>query len=32
MQEREITICGHGSNVPSLKNLYQYNEMRYKAR
>ena len=29
MTERDITICGHGSNVPSLKNLYQYNEMRY---
>lgn len=29
MQERDITICGHGSNTPSLKNLYAYNDLRY---
>lgn len=29
MTERDITICGHGSNVPSLKNLFQYNDMRW---
>lgn len=32
MQERDITICGHGSNVPSLKNLYEYNALRYKSK
>ena len=32
MTERDITICGHGSNVPSLKNLYEYNAMRYAGR
>ena len=32
MTERDITICGHGSNVPSLKNLYAYNELRYNGR
>ena len=29
MTERDITICGHGSGTPSLKNLYAYNELRY---
>ena len=29
MQERDITICGHGSGTPRLKNLYAYNELRY---
>jgi len=29
MNEREITICGHGSNTPSLKNMYEYLENRY---
>lgn len=29
MTERDITICGHGSGTPSLKNLYAYNDMRY---
>ena len=32
MTERDITICGHGSNVPSLKNLYEYNALRYSGR
>lgn len=32
MTERDITICGHGSNVPSLKNLYEYNAMRHAGR
>lgn len=32
MQERDITICGHGSNVPSLKNLYEYNDLRYRGK
>lgn len=27
--EKSITICGHGSNRPSLKNLYDYNKKRY---
>lgn len=29
MTGRDITICGHGSNTPSLKNLYEYCENRY---
>lgn len=29
MTERDITICGHGSNTPSLKNLNSYLTMRY---
>lgn len=32
MTERDITICGHGSNTPSLKNLYEYNSLRYSGR
>jgi len=32
MTERDITICGHGSGAPSLKNLYAYNDMRYAAK
>lgn len=32
MTERDITICGHGSGTPSLKNLYAYNDMRYAAK
>lgn len=27
--ESMITICGHGSNTPSLKNLKSYNDLRY---
>lgn len=27
--EKEITICGHGSETPSLKNMYSYNGTRY---
>jgi hypothetical protein len=30
--ERDITICGHGSGTPSLKNLYEYAEKRYQQR
>lgn len=29
MTEKDITICGHGSNTPSLKNLYSYLDMRW---
>lgn len=29
MTEQEITICGHGSGFPSLKNMYQYLQSRY---
>lgn len=29
MTERDITICGHGSGTPSLKNLFAYNDLRY---
>ena len=29
MTERDITICGHGSNTPSLKNLYSYLDLRW---
>lgn len=29
MTESDITICGHGSANPSLKNLKEYNEKRY---
>lgn len=29
MTERDITICGHGSNTPSLKNLYTYLDQRW---
>ena len=32
MTERDITICGHGSGTPSLKNLYAYNDLRYAAK
>ena len=32
MTERDITICGHGSGTPSLKNLEEYLSMRYKSR
>lgn len=32
MTERDITICGHGSNTPSLKNLFAYNDLRYNGR
>lgn len=32
MTERDITICGHGSNTPSLKNLYEYNTMRWNSK
>ena len=28
--ERDITICGHGSKRPSIKNLYTYTTSRYK--
>ena len=27
--EKSITLCGHGSNRPSLKNMYDYNQQRY---
>lgn len=27
--EKSITLCGHGSNRPSLKNMYDYNQKRY---
>ena len=30
MTEKDITICGHGSGRPSLKNLNTYNTSRYK--
>ena len=29
MTEKDIKICGHGSNTPSLKNLYDYLTMRH---
>lgn len=29
MTEKDITICGHGSNTPSYKNMYEYLELRY---
>lgn len=29
MTEKDIMICGHGSNTPSLKNLSEYLTMRY---
>lgn len=29
MTERDITICGHGSGTPSLKNMADYLEQRY---
>ena len=29
MTEKDITICGHGSGTPSLKNLNEYLTMRY---
>ena len=32
MTERDITICGHGSGTPSLKNLYEYLAMRYNSK
>ena len=32
MTERDITICGHGSNTPSLKNLNEYLTMRHDKR
>lgn len=32
MTERDVVICGHGSNTPSTKNLYTYLEMRYQSR
>ena len=32
MNERDITICGHGSGTPSLKNLNDYLSMRYSQR
>lgn len=31
MTEKDIKICGHGSNNPSLKNMYDYLENRYNA-
>ena len=32
MNERDITICGHGSGTPSLKNLQDYLTMRYNSK
>lgn len=32
MTEKDITICGHGSNTPSLKNLNDYLTMRYNSK
>lgn len=32
MNERDIIICGHGSNTPSLKNMWEYLEQRYQSR
>lgn len=29
LTEKEITICGHGSNKPSFKNMYEYLSSRY---
>ena len=29
MTAKDITICGHGSGTPSLKNLYTYSAQRY---
>lgn len=29
LSEKDITICGHGSATPSLKNMYTYNGVRY---
>ena len=29
MTEKDIKICGHGSNTPSLKNLYDYLTLRH---
>lgn len=29
VREKDITICGHGSGKPSLKNMYEYLENRY---
>ena len=29
MTEKQITICGHGSGTPSLKNMYVYLDERY---
>jgi len=29
MTEKDIKICGHGSNTPSLKNMYTYLQDRY---
>lgn len=31
MTERDVIICGHGSGTPSLKNLNDYLDMRWKA-
>lgn len=32
MTEKQITICGHGSGTPSLKNMYEYLEQRYNSK
>lgn len=32
MNESKITICGHGSNTPSTKNMYSYLQSRYESR
>lgn len=29
MTEKDITLCGHGSALPTLKNMYDYLEKRY---
>jgi GH24 family phage-related lysozyme (muramidase) len=32
MTEKQITICGHGSGAPSLKNMYVYLDQRYNSK